>query len=120
MNCNEVLKRSALNKCSNQISRVMSALENSNAHFIFHIPLSGQSSTDRSKDSARDTTVVRVLTSGVNGMTATIRGAPSTPLNMRVPAMRAFRFLTRVCFALFFLFKRDCATALEAGEAFSD
>lgn len=65
--------------------------------------------------------VLLVSAPSVRGMTATIRGAPSTPLNNRVAEMRVFRFFSCACFALFFLLRRACAAAaLEAGVPFGD
>jgi len=51
---------------------------------------------------------------------ATIRGAPSTPLNIRVAEINALRFVACACFALFLRFKRDCAAVLDAGDALGD
>lgn len=62
----------------------------------------------------------RGLMSGVRGIIATIRGAPSTPLNTRVAETRALRFFVCACFALFLRFNLDCAVALDVGAAFGD
>ena len=53
-------------------------------------------------------------------MTATIRGAPSAPLNIRVAETNALRFAIWVCFALFRRFKRDWAAALVPEEDLGD
>lgn len=58
--------------------------------------------------------------SSVSGMTATIRGAPSTPLKTRVADTKAFRFLICDCFALLRLLSLVCANPLEEINAFGD
>jgi len=89
-------------------------------HRIFHKPFSEHSSAEISKDSASDATAFWGLTSAVRGITATIRGAPSTPLNIRVAEINAFRLTVCACFALFRRFRRDWAAALEVGDALAN
>lgn len=47
------------------------------------------SSKETSNDPASEEVVARASTSSVKGTTATIRGAPSTPLKIRVAETRA-------------------------------
>jgi hypothetical protein len=89
-------------------------------HFNFHKPVSGQSSAGASRASARADTVLRAFTSSLSGITATMRGAPSTPLNIRVADTNACRFFVWPCLALFRLFRRDCAAAIEVGATFGE
>ncbi len=89
-------------------------------HLIFQTPSSGQSSEGKSSTSAREFTAVLALTSNVSGITATIRGAPSTPLNTRVADTRALRFASWICFELFLRFRRVCDAELEDGDDFGD
>ena len=62
-------------------------------HLNFQRPSSGQSSAVEPNDSANDATVIFGLTSSVKGITATIRGAPSTPLKIRVAETKEFRLI---------------------------
>ena len=78
------------------------------------MPRSGQSSAGISRESASDATVLRASTSGVRGITATIRGAPSTPLNIRVAEIKDCLFFDWACLAVFRLFRRSCAADVEA------
>lgn len=68
-------------------------------YLILQSPASGQSSAEISKVCANEDTAIFALTSSLSGMTVTIRGAPSTPLNIRVAEMIAFRLTSCVCFA---------------------
>lgn len=77
------------------------------AHLIFQSPASGQSSAEISKTWTNEDTAFFELTSSLSGMTATIRGAPSAPLNMRVAEMMELRLASWVCFAWFRRFSRS-------------
>ena len=46
-------------------------------------------------------------------MTATMRGAPSTPLKTRVADKRASRLLAWICFALLRLLTLNCVEAVD-------
>jgi hypothetical protein len=52
-------------------------------YLILQSPASGQSSAEISKVCANEDTAIFALTSSLSGMTVTIRGAPSTPLNIQ-------------------------------------
>lgn len=90
------------------------------SHFIFQSPVCGQSSADRSRDSASETIVARAFRSSERGMTAVMRGAPSTPLNIFVAETRAFLFCACTCFAVLRLLSLDCAATLDVGIAVED
>ena len=85
-------------------------------YLTFQRPSSGQSSAVESNASASDETVTLGLTSSVKGITATIRGAPSTPLKIRVAETSAFRLINWACFALLRRFRRDRAAGLDVGD----
>jgi hypothetical protein len=78
------------------------------------MPTSGQPSAGISRESASEATAPRASTSGVKGITATIRGAPSTPLNIRVAEIKDCRFFAWACLAVFRLFRRSCGADVEA------
>lgn len=89
-------------------------------YLIFQRPSVGQSSADRPRESTSADTVAREPTSSVNGITATILGAPSVPLKIRVADTSDCRFLTCACLELLRRFNRVCAAVLRAELAFGD
>jgi hypothetical protein len=89
------------------------------AYLNFQTPNSGISDTAASMDSATDAATACALTSRLRGITATMRGAPLTPTNMRVAENKACLFLIWICLALFRLFSLDRAAAAE-GNVFWD
>jgi hypothetical protein len=73
-------------------------------HFILQMPSSVQSSAETSSDLTIDATMFLELMSGHKGTTATVLGAPSTPLKSLLAETISILFFAWVCFAWFLLF----------------
>jgi len=69
------------------------------AHLTLCSPSFGQSAGDMSKACTNDDNATFALTSSVSGMITTIRGALSTPLNIRDAETKALRLTIWLCFA---------------------
>ena len=114
MNCKVDRNRSALRPRMSDSFKLLGGayIRVEISHVIFHTPSAGHSVESTSNASQNLFTMPLAVTSSVKGTTATIRGAPSTPLNMRVASTSAYRFASWICFAWFRLFDFVCA-ALE-------
>ena len=77
----------------------MTIVQREDAHLTLCSPSFGQSSGDMSNACTNDDNATFASTSAVSGMITTIRGAPSTPLNIRDAETKALRLTIWVCFA---------------------